>query len=151
MKTISLLAILILTTLAMAQECQTGKYPDYQCTPGAVLKVTQKEVCKKGYAKSVRDVKYATKKEVLKKYGIKNYGKGRYEIDHLISLELGGSNDISNLWPERAEPRPGFHEKDKVENYLHKEVCEGRMTLKEAQELIAHNWTDVYQKINNGP
>lgn len=29
------------------------------------------------------------------------------EIDHIVSLELGGSNDIANLYPERASPAPG--------------------------------------------
>ena len=33
-----------------------------------------------------------------------------------MSLELGGSNDIKNLWPEAALPTPGFHEKDAVED-----------------------------------
>ena len=67
--------------------------------------------------------------------------------DHLISLELGGSNGIANLWPEPASPRPGFHEKDKVEDYLHQQVCNGSMSLSEAQDLIAHNWMKVYRKI----
>jgi hypothetical protein len=64
---------------------------------------------------------------------------GAYEVDHLVSLELGGSNGIANLWPEAAEPRPGFHEKDRYENYLHAEVCAGRMPLQEAQRRIADN------------
>lgn len=77
-------------------------------------------------------------------YGIASHATGEYEVDHLISLELGGSNDISNLWPESAEPIPGFHEKDKVENYLHAEVCSGNISLKEAQLKIANNWEEFY-------
>ena len=61
-------------------------------------------------------------------------------MDHLIPLELGGSNAILNLWPETP---PGFHEKDKVENRLHKEVCAGRMTIEAAQILIAKDWTQA--------
>jgi hypothetical protein len=63
----------------------------------------------------------------------------------LISLELGGSNDISNLWPEAADPTPGFHQKDQVENYLHKQVCEGKLSLKQAQQEIATDWLRVYE------
>ncbi len=64
-----------------------------------------------------------------------------------MPLELAGSNDIANLWPEAAEPRPGFHEKDQVENYLHDQVCGGAMSLPEAQRAIASNWLDVYQRM----
>ena len=59
-----------------------------------------------------------------------------------MPLEIGGSNDIANLWPEAAAPRPGFHEKDQVENYLRAQVCAGTMGLAQAQRAIATNWLD---------
>ena len=65
-------------------------------------------------------------------YGISSHTTGEYEVDHLISLELGGSNDISNLWPEAANPKPGFHKKDSVDNYLHDQVCSGAISLQDA-------------------
>ncbi|MDP1689251.1 MAG: HNH endonuclease signature motif containing protein [bacterium] len=71
--------------------------------------------------------------------------RGAYEADHLIPLELGGNNDIENLFPESAEPRPGFKEKDLVENYLNHEVCAGRLSLLAAQEQIARDWLAVYK------
>jgi hypothetical protein len=49
--------------------------------------------------------------------------------------------------PEAAAPPPGFHEKDQVENYLHDQVCSGRMNLIDAQRAIATNWLDVYQHL----
>ena len=52
------------------------------------------------YAHSVRNVSAATKRAVYAEYGIASHQPGKYEVDHLISLELGGSNDIRNLWPE---------------------------------------------------
>jgi hypothetical protein len=66
----------------------------------------------------------------LKKYQINVLGlSGKtsdYEEDHLISLELGGNPvDIENLWPEAYAPTPGAHEKDRVENWLHNQVCRG--------------------------
>jgi hypothetical protein len=33
-------------------------------------------------------------------------------VDHLDPLELGGFNDIKNLWPEPVDPWPGSYEKD---------------------------------------
>jgi len=72
-----------------------------------------------------------------------------YEVDHFIPLELGGSNDIKNLWLEPAEPKPGFHEKDIVENCLHYQVCFGNESLQKAQEEIRSDWYSVYQRIQN--
>lgn len=104
--------------------------PDSACTPGAIISTATKEqICVPGYAKNVRDVPDSEKNQVYAEYSVKSHRAGQYEVDHLISLELGGSNDIANLWPEAADPRPGFHEKDKVENYLHDQVCSGAMPL----------------------
>lgn len=120
--------------------------PDKGCTPGAVISgVTKDQVCTSGWAKSVRNVTSGEKDQVFSEYGIISYQSGEYEVDHLISLELGGSNDLANLWPESSEPKPGFHEKDRVENYLHNQVCNGAITLQEAQQKISTNWLEVYQ------
>jgi hypothetical protein len=89
---------------------------------------------------------------VYREYGITRRTTGEYEIDHYLPLELGGSNDIANLWPEAADPTPGFHEKDRVENFLHDQVCGGDMSLVDAQRAIATNWLDVYQHLpQRGP
>jgi hypothetical protein len=126
-----------------------GPLPDKQCTPGAIFEqTTASEICVSGYSKKIRHVPKALKDAVYSEYGIKRHSPGEYEVDHLISLELGGSNDIANLWPEPAEPRPGFHEKDKVENYLHSQVCSGRIDLKKAQAVIANDWMSVYKNMN---
>jgi hypothetical protein len=121
---------------------------DAACTPGDILpNVTKSQVCVSGYARGVRNVPQSVKNKAYAEYGITRHRSGEYEVDHLVSLELGGSNDISNLWPEIATPKPGFHEKDKVENYLHSQVCKGAMTLKAAQIAIATNWLAVYQSM----
>jgi len=123
---------------------------DTACSPGAIFpEATKDQICTPGYSKSVRNVPVEEKNQVYAEYGITSHKTGQYEVDHLISLELGGSNDISNLWPEAAEPRPGFHEKDQVENYLHNQVCSGKISLQEAQQQIAKNWLDIYHQIPN--
>lgn len=122
--------------------------PDSACTPGAIFSsATKEQICVPGYSKNVRNVPESEKDQAYAEYGIKSHRTGQYEVDHLISLELGGSNDIANLWPEAANPRPGFHEKDKVENYLHDQVCSGAMPLQQAQEKIATDWLSVYQQM----
>jgi hypothetical protein len=123
-------------------------YPDSHLTPGDVLTTDAAAVCTSGYSSSVRNVPVSEKRNVYEEYGV-SYPEpqGRYEVDHFISLELGGSNDIKNLWPEPASPKPGFHEKDVVENYLHSEVCSGKISLQEAQKEISTDWYAVYVKI----
>lgn len=122
-------------------------YPNSALTPGDVFPgVTSKEVCTPGYATSVRAVTSAEKDQVYKRYGVKNE-PGKDEVDHFVSLELGGSNALANLWPEPYEPKPGAREKDKVENYLHTQVCNGAMTLPQAQDAIRQDWYAVYLRI----
>ena len=129
--------------------CQAhNALPDSACTPGAILSTgTQDAICKSGYAKSVRNVPNSEKNQVYAEYGITSHAPGQYEVDHLVSLELGGSNEIANLWPELASPKPGFHEKDKVENYLHDQVCSGAVSLQQAQTEIATNWLGIYNQM----
>ena len=124
-----------------------GALSDPACTPGArYSKVTRAQVCRPGYAKAVRNVSTATKDAVYRAYGIDRHFDGADgEVDHLVSLELGGSNSVANLFPESASPRPGSHEKDRLENELHREVCAGRLSLRRAQRLIAGNWVAAYR------
>jgi hypothetical protein len=128
-----------------------GIYPNLTLSPGDVLTTDTSQVCTSGYSSSVRNVPLSEKKQVYAEYGVSYpQPEGAYEVDHLISLELGGSNDIKNLFLEAAEPRPGFHEKDKVENYLHSQVCSGKMTIQEAQKGIVDDWYKYYLIITPG-
>jgi len=131
--------------------CQAhNALPDSACTPGDIFpNATVSQICQSGYASSVRNVTTSTKNKVYAEYGITSHYAGQYEVDHLISLELGGSNDISNLWPEAASPTPGFHQKDQVENYLHDQVCAGKIGLKAAQIQIATDWLSVYHQMQS--
>jgi len=125
-----------------------GPLQDTACTPGDIIKTaTKADICVPGYAGKTRNVPQSVKNLAYSSYGILSHKTGAYEVDHLVSLQLGGSNDISNLWPEIATPIPGFHEKDKVENYLHAQLCKGTMTLKQVQVAIATNWLAVYNSM----
>lgn len=118
--------------------------PDPACNPGAVDDaVTQNNIdstiCVAGYTTKIRPPASATDKVKREMYG--DYGvpdKTASELDHLVSLELGGSNDARNLW---VEPGPLPNPKDSVENALHKAVCDHKVTLAAAQEAIATDWT----------
>ena len=116
-------------------------YPNPTLTPGAILTTNASTICTPGYASSVRDVSTATKKQVYAEYSV-SYPQptGAYEVDHFIPLEIGGSNDLTNLWLEPASPTPGYHQKDQFENFEHDQVCKGSISAAEAQSRMASDW-----------
>lgn len=126
--------------------------PDSKCTPGTIdSSVTQaniqQTICVSGYSGKVRPPTSYTnnlKTQQIKQYGYTDTNPKDYEEDHLISLELGGNpTDPKNLWPEPGgSPNP----KDTVENRCHKQVCDGTITLKKAQQEIAKDWTTACPK-----
>jgi hypothetical protein len=119
-----------------------GLLADPACTPGAIFTgATVSQICTPGYSRSVRNVPQSLKQSVYAEYGIASHVPGSYEVDHLVSLELGGSNTVANLWPEVS---PGYHQKDLIENRLHDAVCAGSMSLRSAQFEIARDWRHTF-------
>jgi hypothetical protein len=129
--------------------------PDAVCTPGATNpKVTEATlrttICRSGYSKSIRPSENITRRE--KVASMKSYADSgppsKYEYDHLVSLELGGSaNDAANLWPE---PGASPNRKDRLENKLHSLVCAGSVPLATAQHDIATDWISAYTRYVGG-
>lgn len=130
-----------------------GALPDPVCTPGATNPdVTQgtirKTICVSGWTKTVRPPVSVTNR--MKRISMAEYGftgsPRDVEYDHLISLQLGGApEDPRNLFPEPYDvPNDnndlGARNKDVVESRLKREICAGRMTLTEAQRIIATDW-----------
>jgi hypothetical protein len=133
-------------------------YPDPERTPGAINSAITQEniretICNPRWStKSIRPEESYThrlKVEQINEYGYSDSRLRDYEEDHFIPLELGGHpTDPKNLWPEPFEtsiPDGGAHAKDKVENYLHVEVCAGSLTLEQAQREMTEDWYRVYQ------
>jgi hypothetical protein len=166
-------AVLSLVTLAAFAD----DLPDPTKTPGATLETVPDEqvasclsdktgtnvqvddpitislICTLGYSKCIRNVPQAEKKAVYESYGLAGNHTGYCdtkqgcEVDHLISLELGGSNDQSNLWPEPYQGTAlNAHVKDQLENFLHAQVCAGSISLDQAQLEIAKDWIASYKK-----
>jgi len=121
-----------------------GRLPDPACTPGSTdPRITQASIattiCRAGWTAAVRPPASATDRAkfgtAYPAYGIPAGTPS--ELDHLVPLELGGSNDITNLWVEVGRVP---YVKDAVENRLRAEVCAGRVTLAAAQLAIAADW-----------
>jgi hypothetical protein len=88
----------------------------------------------------------SVKNRVYQEYGIWSHKAREYEVDHLISLELGGSNSIRNLWPQSYSGAWNAHIKDRLEDKLHALVCSGSLDLKTAQRAISADWIAAYNK-----
>jgi hypothetical protein len=148
-------AVAIGSTVLLGRQTQTdhctlGPNPDRACSPGAYYTgLTKRTICSDTFrTSSVRHVTDGTKHAVEVAYGLepKAYGSA-LEIDHIVSLELGGSNEPANLFPERADARPGYRAKDKLENRLHDLVCAGDIKLRDARRQIAGDWQKLYKRV----
>jgi hypothetical protein len=85
-------------------------------------------------------VTLALRRRVFEAYGLSYPQPPKaFDVDHLIPLALGGSNDIANLWPEPMNAMAT--EKNNVEDALYRKVCvEGTVKLAEAQLIMASDW-----------
>jgi hypothetical protein len=147
--------LLILLILA-APPALAWELPDAVATPGAVnALVTQgnihSTICVPGWTKTIRPPASYTNKLKAAQLAAGAYASPQeprtFEEDHLISLEIGGHpTDPRNLWPQPWDGKYGAHRKDQLENFLHRAVCAGTITLADAQAAVATNWIAAYDK-----
>jgi len=136
--------------------------PDPACTPGAINPTVDLSVLKGKEFKTSCDRNVATsaakKAATYAAYTItkpaKNTGLAqKCELDHLISLELGGADTLDNIWPQCGPAgvklaKRYFKIKDSVENYLAAKVKAGGISLEDAQKGIAGDWTQYIAESN---
>jgi hypothetical protein len=144
----------IISAVTLSAILLTTNVKDYRLNPNVTQQNIQQTICKSGWTKIIRPSASYTNKikfEQLKSFSNKN--PKDYEEDHRVSLELGGHpSDPHNLTPQPYENildkvNLGAREKDIVESYLNREVCSGRMTLKDAQYKIISDWAEIYLKL----
>ena len=149
----SLTAIAILFgLLAVASAGASEVLPDKNLTGGSVRTGERDAAC--GHAKESRGrMNAARRDEILRRYGLPAGTHPDYEIDHLIPLCLGGSDDPSNLWPQ---PRRSIEEtwnaeaKDRLERLMCNMVCDGQIDIATAQEAFATDWIAAYHTYYEG-
>jgi hypothetical protein len=121
--------------------------PRATLTPGATLPLTRAQVCESSTDAAPPVVPVSLKSKVLTLYGVNATSSEDYEVDYLITPELGGATDVRNLWPEPYyDTTWNAHVKDQLEDRLHQMVCHGDLDLATAQQDISKDWIAAYRK-----
>jgi hypothetical protein len=140
--TVALLLAFALLRCGAGSGSPTALLPDPALTPGVLNpEVTQatigQTICVEGWTSRIRPPSSYTSE--VKRTQMDELGRtgsmSDYQLDHFISLGLGGHpTDPRNLWPQ---PYPRAAEVDRIEVELHDDVCSGELTLAEAQRREA--------------
>lgn len=97
-------------------------------------------ICFPGFSATIRPSEFATKaikRSMLRARGIPQSDIGKYELDHIIPLELDGAPlDPSNL---QLQLWPVAHAKDKLENQARVDYCAGTLTLEQARGMFSRD------------
>jgi len=152
-------------SLSVAHLGPAKLYPNASLTPGKADTLDASDLtsmwtdsCPSGkkectYSQSHRYVPESVHTAVYNEYHVtsddRNIQEG--EVDHLVPLCAGGSNDISNLWYQPADNKwkgknYGYHEKDHLEKYICDEIKAGTLDPKVAYRKIRSDWVAYYRE-----
>jgi hypothetical protein len=120
--------------------------PNSIVTPGETRPIALADVCRNHEAEVVRDIPVEMRQQVLAAYGIKPGKRADFEVDYLITPDLGGVDSVRNLWPQPYSVRWNAKVKDRLEQRLHDLVCTGQIDLPTAQHELARDWIGAYKK-----
>jgi hypothetical protein len=120
-------------------------------TPGNKSKANEAQVCAADYEASVKPMAQWQRDQALERYG-KRPEDFTGELDHLIPISLGGTNDPDNLWPLPANKEMGPDQKKALDAKLHELVCNKTIKLKDAQDAAKKDWVKAYNEyVKAGP
>lgn len=105
--------------------------PDPKLTPGKFCKHENAVNIIRGVPVCRRNVDKRTRNKVFERYKIHHSLRHLYTIDHVISLALGGSNSLDNLWP-----MPRAMERHDIEHQIIDNFKRGFMSHSEAVILV---------------
>lgn len=123
-------------------------YPNPTLTPGVLALTDSAAVCQ--LPAQAAALAPAVQESVFVRYGLPFHDAKRFKVEGRYPRELGGSDSLSNLWPEPALPTPGFHEHEQAVAWLRREVCTGRYPLADAQRVMFKDWAEAYDRVQMG-
>ena len=142
---LAVMAVLVISSGTVSAE---GPKPKSSLTPGETRPVSLGQICgaSETQVESDRLIPMETRRLVFAAYGMDPAQSDSYEVDYLITPELGGAATVRNLWPQPYSARWNARVKDVLEHRLHQLVCEGKVDLAKAQHDIATDWIGAYRK-----
>jgi hypothetical protein len=148
----ALAALLLLTGIATRMPHRNSAWdssaiPNVSLTPGATNPIAAHDVCRVQFSSNDPAVPDDLKREVLKEYGLNDRSANAYQIDYLVTPQLGGATNIRNLWPQPSHNTIwNARVKDALEDRLHNMVCSGQLDLATAQRELSQDWVAAYKK-----
>lgn len=107
--------------------------PRKDLTPGVMCTTSDKDFTEFRYPERIpycrRNLSTGEKKVVSRRYGVAWEDHSNYQFDHLLSLCLGGSNDLRNIWPM---PVTEARAKARLEFQLCERLKRGEITQRDA-------------------
>lgn len=143
---VACLAVFAIYARGVSRRTGDLSIPKNSLTPGETRQVTIDDVCGATQGDNARAVPVSLRQQVFREYGINDMRPNAYEVDYLITPELGGSGTIRNLWPQPYSAVWNAHVKDELEDRLHGLVCAGQLDLATAQREISRDWISAYKK-----
>ncbi len=120
--------------------------PRSDLTPGSIRPVGIGAVCG-GAPPAGPAVAPRVPRQVFEAYGVDYRRAADYELDFLITPELGGASDAGNLWPQPYRSVAwNAYVKDELERHLQRLVCRGAVDLATAQRELAGDWIAAYKR-----
>lgn len=125
-----------------------GAMPQVSLTPGETVSVTVQDVCAPDFPTERQMLVPASlRRRVFQQYGISNPRPDAFEVDYLITPDLGGASSARNLWPEPYHNTIwNARVKDELEVHLKDLVCSGKLDMATAQRDLSGNWIASYKK-----
>ena len=148
MKKLMLIYLVLITSTAFGYGPDYPVGPNPQLTPGKLCNSPTTYRYAEHIAYCERDVTYETKEHLIHQYDqqlgyhIENFNRDDFKIDHYIPLCAGGSNDVSNLWPQHKSV---YEITDPVEPLVCKKMAEGKLKQADAIQLIVRAKNNLNQ------
>lgn len=121
--------------------------PNPDLTPGIASAAAVSEICGTRRPQRPEPVALDLRRRVFESYGADLARSAEYELDYLITPELGGVADARNLWPQPFAGTPwNAYVKDELELHFHRMACDGGIDLAAAQREMATDWIAAYKR-----
>lgn len=122
--------------------------PRHNLTPGEIVSASLPDVCAADFpTETTITVPASLQRRVFARYGLTHPSPQNFQVDFLITPDLGGAMTMRNLWPEPyGAIKWNAHVKDRLEMKLKTMVCSGTLDLATAQRDLATNWIAAYKK-----